>query len=153
MKHTFQRQRFELKYRINESLAREIRFFVEAYLDCDPNGISKPKRSYVVNSLYLDSPELYTYNRTVNGDRNRYKLRLRYYDSVDSPIFFEIKQRRNRVIHKKRAQVSRGSVQDLLNGHAPTKNHLVKNSSIELDALEHFCLLKGKLQASPKMHV
>ncbi|NBC67005.1 MAG: VTC domain-containing protein [Bacteroidetes bacterium] len=153
MEQTFQRQRFELKYRINESKAQEIRFFVENYLECDPHGASNPDRSYKVHSLYLDSPGLNTYHRTVNGDRNRYKLRLRYYDSVDSPIFFEIKQRRNRVIHKKRAQVSRGSVQDLLNGHAPTKNHLVKNSSIELDALEHFCLLKGKLQASPKMHV
>src|SRR6056297_1246981 len=153
MKHTFQRQRFELKYRINESLAREIRFFVEAYLDCDPNGISKPKRSYVVKSLYLDSPELYTYNRTVNGDRNRYKLRLRYYDSEDSPIFFEIKQRRNRVIQKKRARVRRDAVQHLLDGHAPAKHHLVHDSPDQMEALEHFCFLQGTLQASPKVHV
>ncbi|MCG2590610.1 polyphosphate polymerase domain-containing protein [Rhodohalobacter sulfatireducens] len=153
MEQTFQRQRFELKYRINESKAQEIRFFVENYLECDPNGASNPDRSYKVHSLYLDSPGLNTYHRTVNGDRNRYKLRLRYYDSVDSPVFFEIKQRRNRVIRKKRAQVVRDSVQDLLNGHAPTKNHLAKNSLTELDALEHFCFLTGKLQASPKMHV
>ncbi|NBC64776.1 MAG: VTC domain-containing protein [Bacteroidetes bacterium] len=153
MEQTFQRQRFELKYRINESKAQEIRFFVENYLECDPHGASNPDRSYKVHSLYLDSPGLNTYHRTVNGDRNRYKLRLRYYDSDDTPIFFEIKQRRNRVIHKKRAQVHPDSVQDLLDGHAPMKNHLIKNTSTELDALEHFCLLRGKLQASPKMHI
>jgi len=153
MMQTFQRQRFELKYRINESLAHEIRFFVEAYLDCDPHGLSKPNRSYVVNSLYLDSPSLYTYNRTVNGDRNRFKLRLRYYDSEDSPVFFEIKQRRNRVIQKKRAQVRREAIQYLLNGNAPAREHLVHDSPDQMDALEHFCFLQGNLQAVPKVHV
>lgn len=153
MKQTFQRQRFELKYRINESLAREIRFFVEAYLDCDSHGVSKPNRSYVVNSLYLDSPSLYTYNRTVNGDRNRFKLRLRYYDSENSPVFFEIKQRRNRVIQKKRAQVRRDAVQYLLNGNAPARRHLVHDSQNQMEALEHFCFLQGNLQAVPKVLV
>ncbi len=153
MGQTFQRQRFELKYRINESKAQEIRYFVENYLECDPYGADKPNRSYPVHSLYLDSPGLNTYFRTVNGDRNRFKLRLRFYGSEDSPIFFEIKQRRNRVIHKKRAQVYKDAIQDLFNGHAPTKKHLVKNSMTELDALEHFCLLRGKLQASPKLHI
>jgi hypothetical protein len=151
MKQTFQRQRFELKYRIHESLAREIRFFVEAYLDCDPHGKSRPNRSYAVNSLYLDSPSLYTYNRTVNGDRNRFKLRLRYYDSEDSPVFFEIKQRRNRVIQKKRAQVRRDAVQHLLNGNAPARKHLVHDSQNQMEALEHFCFLQGNLQAVPKV--
>lgn len=153
MKQTFQRQRFELKYRIHESLAREIRFFVEAYLDCDPHGRSQPNRSYVVNSLYLDSPSLYTYNRTVNGDRNRFKLRLRYYDSEDSPVFFEIKQRRNRVIQKKRAQVRRDAVQHLLNGNAPARKHLVHDSQNQMEALEHFCFLRGNIQAVPKVLV
>lgn len=153
MEQTFQRQRFELKYRINESKAQEIRFFVENYLECDPYGAANPNRSYPVHSLYLDSPGFHTYHRTVNGDRNRYKLRLRYYTTEDSPIFFEIKQRNNRVIRKKRAQVYRNAVQDLLNGHAPTKNHLVEKSVFQQDALDQFCLLAGKLQASPKMHI
>lgn len=153
MDQTFQRQRFELKYRINESKAQEIRFFVENYLECDPYGATMPNRSYPVHSLYLDSAGFNTYHRTVNGDRNRFKLRLRYYDFEDSPVFFEIKQRNNRVIRKKRAQVYRSSVQDLLNGHAPTKKHLAEKSVDQIDALEHFCLLLGKLQASPKMHI
>ena len=153
MEQSFQRQRFELKYRINESRAQEIRFFVDNYLECDHHGVSNLKRSYPVHSLYLDSPELTTYHRTVNGDRNRYKLRLRYYDSEDSPIFFEIKQRRNRVIQKKRAQVRREAVQDLLDGHAPTKHHLVQDSPSQMEALEHFCFLQGTLQAAPSVQV
>lgn len=153
MDQTFQRQRFELKYRISEVKAQEIRFFVENYLECDPHGASNSNRSYPIHSLYLDSPGLNTYHRTVNGDRNRYKLRLRYYDSEDSPVFFEIKQRNNRVIRKKRSQVYRNAVQDLLNGHVPTKNHLVDSSATQLDALEHFCHLSGKLRATPQMHI
>lgn len=153
MEQTFQRQRFELKYRINESKAQEIRFFVENYLECDPYGASNPSRSYPVHSLYLDSSGMNTYHRTVNGDRNRYKLRLRYYDSENSPIFFEIKQRRNRVIQKKRAQIHRHAVQDLLNGYVPTKKHLMEYSVEQQEALEHFCLLAGKLQATPKIHI
>ncbi|WP_234568071.1 polyphosphate polymerase domain-containing protein [Rhodohalobacter sp. 614A] len=151
MDQTFQRQRFELKYRINEVKAQEIRFFVENYLECDPYGASQPNRSYAIYSLYLDSPGLNTYHRTVNGDRNRFKLRLRYYNSDESPVFFEIKQRNNRVIRKKRAQVYRTAVQDLLNGHVPTKSHLVVKSSTQMDALEHFCMLSGELRATPKM--
>ncbi len=154
MDQTFQRQRFELKYRINEAKAREIRFFVEHYLDCDPYGVSNPNRSYPVHSLYLDSPGLETYYRTVNGDRNRYKLRLRYYDPDDeSPVYFEIKQRYNRVIRKKRAAVHRFAVQDLLDGHVPTESHLVHKTHDQLEALEYFCHLRGKLRATPQIHV
>lgn len=151
MEQPFQKQRFELKYRINEVKAQEIRYFVENYLECDPYGASKPKRSYPIHSLYLDSPGLNTYHQTVNGDRNRFKLRLRYYDDHHSPVFFEIKRRINRVIRKKRAKVYREFVQDLLNGHVPTKKHLAKKSATQLDALEHFSMLAGKLRATPKM--
>ncbi|MDX1640723.1 MAG: polyphosphate polymerase domain-containing protein [Balneolaceae bacterium] len=151
MDQTFQRQRFELKYRINELKAQEIRFFVENYLECDPFGATQPNRSYPIHSLYLDSPGLNTYHQTVNGDRNRFKLRLRYYDNDDSPVFFEIKQRNNRVIHKKRAKVYRNAVQDLLNGHVPINKHLVDKSTTQQDALKRFCLLAGKLRATPQM--
>ena len=109
-----QRQRFELKYFVNEEKAQQIRFYAESFLECDEFGISKPQLSYLVHSIYLDSENLRTFEDTINGNRNRFKLRIRYYDQKNSPVFFEIKRRYNKVIRKKRAQVHRWAIPELL---------------------------------------
>lgn len=149
----FQKQRFELKYRISEAKAQQIRFFVQNYLACDPFGITQPNLSYSVNSLYLDSPALKTYQDTINGDRNRFKLRIRYYDYDDTPVYFEIKRRHNKVIRKKRAQVHRWAVKDLLSGQLPTMDHLVSQSAEDFEAIEEFTYLQSLLVARPTLHV
>jgi len=98
-----QQQRFELKYLITEKVALRIRDFVSSYLEIDEYGASKPNLSYPVHSLYLDSNDLKTYHQTLNGTRNRFKLRLRFYDDrPETPIFFEIKRRVNNCIQKQR---------------------------------------------------
>lgn len=153
MEDKIQRQRFEMKYRISEPKAQQIRFFVQNYLDCDTFGKTQPNLSYPVHSLYIDSPALKTYQDTINGSRNRYKLRIRYYEKDDSPVYFEIKRRYNKVIRKKRAKVHRRYVQDLLNGQVPTYNHLATKSSEQMETLEYFCYLQNQLQATPKIHV
>ena len=87
-----QRQRFEQKYILTEDQAEAAREFVSAHLELDENGIGKPHYSYPVHSLYLDSGLLDTFWATINGDKNRYKLRLRFYDDYpDTPVFFELK--------------------------------------------------------------
>lgn len=148
-----QRQRFELKYRISESKAQQIRFFVQNYLPCDSYGITQPDLSYSVNSLYIDSAELKTFQDTINGDRNRFKLRIRYYDYSDSPVFFEIKRRHDKVIRKKRAQVHREAVEDLLAGHFPTMDHLVHKTAEQKEVLDEFSYLQNLMIAKPTMHV
>mgnify|MGYP000641483938 CR=1 FL=1 len=56
----------------------------------------------------LDSDDLAIYWGTINGDKNRYKLRLRFYeDNPNAPIFFEIKRRMNDAILKQRGGVKR----------------------------------------------
>ena len=46
--------------------------------------------------------------RTINGDKNRYKLRLRFYeDNPHAPVFFEIKRRMNDAIMKQRCGIKR----------------------------------------------
>ena len=91
-----QLQRFELKYVVNERKALAVRDFVSSYLDVDEYGATLPNFSYPVHSLYLDSDDLSLYQTTINGDKNRFKLRLRYYDGrEDSPVFFEVKRRTN----------------------------------------------------------
>lgn len=148
-----QRQRFELKYRISEAKAQQIRFFVQNYLPCDSYGITQPDLSYSVNSLYLDSDELKTFQDTINGDRNRFKLRIRYYDYEDSPVYFEIKRRHNTVIRKKRAKVHRWAVKELLNGQLPIMDYLIQENAEQREALEEFSYLQNLLIARPTMRV
>ncbi len=153
MEDKIQRQRFELKYRISEPKAQQIRQFVRSYLDCDLYGQTQPDLSYRVNSLYMDSDNLKTYRDTINGDRNRFKLRLRYYDAESGPVYFEIKRRYNKVIRKERASVDRKHIADLLKGNAPTYDHLIHKTPQQLHALANFSYLQNFIDARPKIHV
>src|SRR4030095_12589941 len=149
-----QQQRFELKYVITEQVAAPIRDFVSSYLEIDEYGASKPNLSYPVHSLYLDSNDLKTYHQTLNGTKNRFKLRLRFYDErPETPIFFEIKRRVNNCILKQRGAVRRGAVNWLLAGHLPEPGHLISQEPKQLVALQRFSLLANHLHAQPKAHV
>ena len=87
--HRLQAQRFELKYLIDEEITPHIRDFVRSYLELDDYGADSPDCSYEVHTLYLDSDDLKTYQSSTNGEKNRFKLRLRYYDDKpETPVFF-----------------------------------------------------------------
>ena len=87
--HRLQQQRFELKYLVHEAITPALRDFVSSYLELDDFASGRPDMSYPVHSLYLDSDDLQTYQAAVNGVRNRFKLRLRYYnDDPDAPVYF-----------------------------------------------------------------
>jgi SPX domain protein involved in polyphosphate accumulation len=149
-----QKQRFELKYLINEDTALRVRDFVRSYLDFDEYSVGKPNYSYPVHSLYLDSDTLYTYWTTINGDKNRFKMRVRYYsDNPGAPAFFEIKRRVNNCIMKQRASVKKEMVPMLLSGMMPERDHLNAKNDSHLFALQRFLQLMGEIQAKPKVHV
>lgn len=149
-----QLQRLELKYIISEEKALAIRDFVQAYLELDEYSANKPNNSYRIHSLYLDSDELTTYWETINGNKNRFKLRLRYYDDQSSsPVFFEIKRRMNEAILKQRGGVRRQAVDWLLAGHLPEPSHVLSDNPKQLVALQRFSLLMQRINASPKAHV
>src|SRR6185503_4470704 len=149
-----QKQRFELKYLVSEETALLVRDFVRSYLDFDEYSVGKPNYSYPVHSLYLDSSDLKLYWTTINGDKNRYKLRLRYYStSGDSPVFFEIKRRLNNCIMKQRGGVRQDAVGTLLNGHLPDETHMVSRNPKQFVALQRFCELMHGLRALPKVHI
>jgi hypothetical protein len=153
-----QPQRFELKYLVSEGKALEVREFVRCYLEIDEYGESMPNFSYPVHSLYLDSGDLKLYHATINGDRNRVKLRIRYYhDRADSPVFFEIKRRSNNCIMKQRSAIQgavrREAIEWLLAGHLPDPSHLVSDESRSLVALQRFCFLLNQIQARTKAQV
>jgi hypothetical protein len=149
-----QRQRFELKYMLAGDQARGLREFVTAHLDLDENGVGKPNYSYPVHSLYLDSPHLTTFWSTINGDKNRFKLRLRFYnDHPDSPVFFEIKRRVNGCILKQRGGVRKEAVASLLRGQLPDDRDLLRADGKSMLAVHRFLELVGQIQAVPLAHV
>ena len=149
-----QQQRFELKYIVTDSMARAMRPFVRAYLVPDEFAAGSPDYAYAVHTLYLDSPDLALYAATNGGDRNRFKLRVRFYDDAPrSPAFFEIKGRRDECIWKRRAKVHRAAVAALLGGEWPRLSHLVNPDGRQLGALQEFCRRMRQLGATPRSHV
>jgi hypothetical protein len=148
-----QTQRFEMKYLVREETAQAIRRYLSCYMTPDEFAADLPNRSYPVHSLYLDSPDLATYQAVQTGEKNRFKLRIRYYSDNDSTVYFEIKRRTNDVISKMRAKVKREAVQSLLNGQPPQLRHLAKPDGKQLFALQEFCRLMHNLGAAPKSHV
>ena len=149
-----QQSRFELKYLITEDTAQRVRDLVRCYLDMDEYSVGKPDFSYPVHSLYLDSDNLEIYWRTVNGDKNRFKLRLRYYDNKPgTPVFFEVKRRMKDAILKQRGGVKQEAVTRLLNGQFPLPGDMISKDAKALVAVQRFQMLMTELNAKPKSHI
>ena len=149
-----QQSRFELKYLIHEPMAERVRDFVRCYLNMDEYSVGKPNYSYPVHSLYLDSDNLEIYWRTVNGDKNRFKLRLRYYsDHPDTPVFFEVKRRMKDIILKQRGGVRQSAVPLLLSGQYPAPEHMISKDAKSLVSVQKFINLMVGLNAKPKSHI
>lgn len=146
-----QRQRFELKYVLDESTALGIRDFVKTHLDLDEAGAGNPDYSYRVNSIYLDSDGLYIFWDWVNANRNRFKLRMRFYDSgPDTPVFLEIKRRVSGCILKQRCCIRKHAAPLVLAGQSPAPDDIFSRDAKGLMALERFIALIGRLHAKPQ---
>src|SRR2546430_15763045 len=151
--HRLQAQRFELKYLIDNAITPQIRDFVRCYLELDDYGLGSPQCSYDVHTLYLDSDDLKTYQASVNGTKNRFKLRLRYYDDrPETPVFFEIKARQDNCILKQRCPVRREAVPLLLAGQLPAPNQMLSTEARHFATLQKFNELQHLLNARPKAH-
>jgi hypothetical protein len=147
--HRMQTNRFEFKYMVNEAQARAIRDYVRPFLINDEYADPKLGYSYGIHSVYLDDESFSLAQATLHGLKNRFKLRMRYYDDrPDSPVFFEIKRRLNDVILKERVAVHRRSVQPLLRRRFPERSDLVHFTPKAFDSLRHFCALRNATSAN-----
>lgn len=145
-----QSSRFEFKYLIDEPTAREVRRFIRSYLEPDAYTVGREGIGYNVHSLYMDSDDLMTCRATLHGEKNRFKLRIRFYDDdADSPVFLEIKRRVNQVILKQRAAVRRSSIHRLAAGAWLDDCDLLKNDDKNRNALYNFCSLCSTIRAKP----
>ena len=148
-----QRTRREIKYLVSEDQALAVRSFMNCYLEPDENAVGRTDNAYPVHSLYLDSNRLDTCLAVENGERNRFKLRIRYYDDdPTAPVFCEIKRRINEGIVKQRARVRRDAIGPLLAGEAPCREHLHSWKPQYWADLLDFWELVERLQAAPRLH-
>lgn len=105
--------RSELKFAITEEKAARICEAAAQLLARDPHT-SRVDGTYEVHTLYLDSPEMAIYRKSLNRDVDRFKLRMRFYDDdPSSPVFLEIKQTREGRGIKKRAAIDRETAKAL----------------------------------------
>lgn len=153
--HRMQENRFELKYIVTEPVALGIRDFARCYLSPDEHADATRGFAYQIHSVYLDNTGLDLYNSTVHGHKNRFKLRVRYYDAVPAhPVFFEIKRRVNDAILKRRAVVRREAAIALMDGQCPTPDDLLEPGDLKsLDAIHQFWDMSQWITAEPKVIV
>jgi hypothetical protein len=145
---TVEISRFERKYVVSESAAEAIRSFVTGYLPLDEHMTPDQPRGYRVYSLYLDTPSRKLYQQSCDGIKNRYKLRIRCYDTKeDGPAFLEIKQRTTETVHKYRAIVSIRAAAAMLRGGWISPADLLNNGVASMRALHEFCRRREELKA------
>jgi len=111
--------RYELKYRLNPSRARQLIRSLDGFLRVDANGeageagevcsswlrppaLGNPGGAYHVRSLYFDTPGLDAYHGKLAGLQTRAKLRLRTYGFSGSEAFLELKRKEGPFILKSR---------------------------------------------------
>jgi hypothetical protein len=145
-----QSQRFEFKYLVDEAIAIELRAFLGAHLELDEAGVGQPDFSYRVSSIYLDSRKFHTFWDWANSNRNRFKLRMRFYDCrPETPVFLEIKRRVCRCILKQRCGIRKSAVPLVLAGQVPPPDDILSREARQLVALENFVNMTSLLRARP----
>ena len=149
--HTkLQSSRSEYKYLIDAPKACDIRDYVRLFLRPDEFTDPKSGDGYPVHSLYLDSPDLKLCRQTICGEKNRFKLRIRFYDdSPSSPVFLEVKRREYDTIRKRRVAIWRSSLPSLLADYVPARRYLIKDDGHNYDHLWKFCELSRQIAACP----
>jgi SPX domain protein involved in polyphosphate accumulation len=131
-------------------VALSIRQFVLCHLEPDTFTAGREGMGYPVHSLYFDSPDLLTCQATMQGEKNRFKLRVRFYDDhADNPLFLEIKRRQDKVILKQRAAVKRSCTERLVGGGRLERADLFFDDERNFQAMFNFCELVQKIQARP----
>ncbi|MDQ0298181.1 hypothetical protein J2S78_000589 [Salibacterium salarium] len=109
-------QRYELKYLLPYNKYQQLVNVLSSNHKMRYDKYGDDVGRYNIVSLYFDSDDDKIYYETRNKLNFRQKLRLRIYDQVtiDSPAFFEIKQKFNNVVNKRRTSLQLSSAYDYL---------------------------------------
>jgi len=138
--------RHELKYVISYAKTEAITRYIEPYLELDRYSRLRPDGFYPIVSLYLDSDNLQLCRESIDGNKNRFKLRIRSYtDDPEYPRFMEIKRRINLIIAKDRVKIKDGDIPRLLRGMDPAGLGYQENGNI----ISQFQLYAKSIMAHP----
>lgn len=102
---------YELKYLIDEERAARIMAWARTHLNPDPHAGGDHGDGYLVNSLYLDTPNLDVFHRSELYQQRKYRLR-RY--GSDTKIWLEVKAKRKGLVRKQRVAVEDHTVEHRL---------------------------------------
>ena len=142
--------RHELKYRVSEQQAAGIAQFIRPFLQPDSYCKLQPGGSYPITTLYLDSQDLLLCRQSLEGQKNRCKLRIRSYtDEPDYPRYVEIKRRMNAIIIKSRARIMDRDIPALLAGRALEPQAYTTDT----ETISQFQLYVNSLRARPMVLV
>lgn len=99
-----QLERYEAKYIIPAELVPRIREYLRPFCSPDAYGLGVPPE-YTVVTLQLDSPSLALHHAREYEAFERFKLRVRTYETQGCPVFLEVKRKCGGVVVKSRAAV------------------------------------------------
>ncbi len=128
--------RFEFKYIVKSHIAEKFLENLKGNMIADPHS---DKGGYHVNSIYLDTPDLYCYYSKIDGEKLRYKFRVRWYGEIleessldKNTLFVEIKNRNNDEIFKNRVKLPGKHLISIAENGYPLKNlcELVKDKEL-----------------------
>lgn len=139
-------ERYELKYLIPVDLVEPISRFIESYCRMDYYSEIAKDHYYKINSLYLDTPNLYLLRYRETADAFSFNMRIRSYgDGEKPPYFFEIKYKIRDFVRKHRSLISSEKWSDILENDIIPEN-LAGASRINL---ENFLRVKMTYNVHP----
>jgi VTC domain len=94
---------YEMKFLLSETLARDVEARLAPSLTIDPHANSELDRSYLITTVYCETPELDVLNG--RGIHQRRKYRLRRYDDSNM-VYLERKIKRGERVRKNRSVVA-----------------------------------------------
>lgn len=133
--------RYEFKYVVPHAVADLIRERTALWMERDAHGAAG---SYQVTSLYLDRTDWVLAQHTWEGLRERFKLRLRYYDFADDVYFAEVKLRVGKSVSKIRRVVAAEVAASLAEG---------RTLPSDFAGATRFRMLSEKIDARPALWV
>lgn len=148
-------QRKEQKYLITIEQYEKLLSEMGSKMRNDKNG---QEGRYTVTSLYFDNSEKTIYYETKNKLKYRQKLRLRVYDDAtgDSTAFFEVKQKHNKIVNKRRLLTPLSEAYRYLNNEAGSdlENYQTSNTQVlkEIDYFRNLYNLQPEMIVSYKRH-
>jgi len=143
-------QRFEAKYLLNAVERELVRDYLAGHTRPDAHDAIYP-----VTSVYYDSESWTTFRSSLDGERNRFKLRVRTYGrALGAPCYAEVKQRIDRIVTKKRALL-RGTLAETIAADTESFSGAMARPENEQEAkaFECFQMLASRLRAAPRAGV